>query len=842
LGIIGFFKRILIISWAALYVSACSAPTVPDPTAFQFTQLFPAAGSVSGNEWITLTGSNVNQISSVKIGGVPCSPVVVVSSEQIQCKTGVYLDGAAKVDVTITANATKLVLKKAFSWQVFVGQTDGLSGKQAALGFYGPLQFKQCGTRYVATDANNRRVVIYNQFPTSVQTAPDLVLGQPSMAYVNDLANLNEDYVSSVASRRFAEPYGVACDANRLIVTDAALNRAFVWSSFPTSNNQGANLVLGQNNFTSVAPNAGGAGAGTFNIPTGVWLEGEKVIIADYANSRVLIWNSFPTSTGQPADIVVGQTSMTGVTANPGGMSEATFSRPISVTVANGKLIVADNANQRVLIFPNIPSVNHASASVVVGQPDFTSSSCSVNSYTTCGVVGVASDGVRLAVSDQSKHRVLVWNTMPTYNGQPASAVLGQTDFSSSLVPEVSATSVSDPYLMSYFSGKLAVADYSNNRIMMWNLSSLTTHAPADFIFGQANSTSASTNAAPIDGKTLQTPVTPWSDGTRLAVGDYEHHRILLWNTIPKTSNASADVVLGQADFTHGLANRSADPTPSPSATTINHPAALFGSGNRLLVSDSGNHRLLIWSSQPTSNGQAANLVLGQANFVSNEANRGGAATASTLNNPYGIWTNGTKLVVADLGNNRVLIWDTFPTVAGQAADRVLGQPDMSTSTPNTGGIDEYTMSNPAAVWVVGTKLIVSDNGNNRVLIWNTFPTYNDQPADLVLGQPFFTTLSANFGGISGATLKAPRDVWSDGVNLVIADEGNHRLLVWDQFPTVSHQAASRVVGQRGFLNSDYKVAPGSYPLVNGFYSNNGLWFTASRPVGVSRVTIGPAE
>ena len=36
--------------------------------------------------------------------------------------------------------------------------------------------------------------------------------------------------------------------------------------------------------------------------------------------------------------------------------------------------------------------------------------------------------------------------------------------------------------------------------------------------------------------------------------------------------------------------------------------------------------------------------------------------------------------------------------------------------------------------------LFVADTQNNRVMVWNTLPTKNNQPADFVLGQPNFTT------------------------------------------------------------------------------------------------------
>ena len=51
--------------------------------------------------------------------------------------------------------------------------------------------------------------------------------------------------------------------------------------------------------------------------------------------------------------------------------------------------------------------------------------------------------------------------------------------------------------------------------------------------------------------------------------------------------------------------------------------------------------------------------------------------------NPTSVTTDGTRLFVSDLGFNRVLIWNTIPTANGQAADVVVGQPDMVSSIPN---------------------------------------------------------------------------------------------------------------------------------------------------------------
>lgn len=52
---------------------------------------------------------------------------------------------------------------------------------------------------------------------------------------------------------------------------------------------------------------------------------------------------------------------------------------------------------------------------------------------------------------------------------------------------------------------------------------------------------------------------------------------------------------------------------------------------------------------------------MGQPGFLSDTANSGGLS-ATSLNGPYMLASDGARLAVADFGNNRVLIWNSFPT------------------------------------------------------------------------------------------------------------------------------------------------------------------------------------
>ena len=110
-----------------------------------------------------------------------------------------------------------------------------------------------------------------------------------------------------------------------------------------------------------------------------------------------------------------------------------------------------------------------------------------------------------------------------------------------------------------------------------------------------------------------------------------------------------------------------------------------------------------------------ASTAVGQPNMTSRTYNNGGIG-ANTLYYPAGVYSDGTKLFVVDAKNNRVLIYNTIPTSNGASADVVVGQPDMASNTANNGGIGANTLSYPYGVYSDGTKLFVADTNNNRVL------------------------------------------------------------------------------------------------------------------------------
>ncbi|MBO3460097.1 hypothetical protein G7B40_035370 [Aetokthonos hydrillicola Thurmond2011] len=287
-----------------------------------------------------------------------------------------------------------------------------------------------------------------------------------------------------------------------------------------------------------------------------------------------------------------------------------------------------------------------------------------------------------------------------------------------------------------------------------------------------------------------------------LWVSDTGHHRLLGWRNLPTTDSQPADWVIGQPDFNHEGQNAKS----VPGRTTFNVPTGICACGEGLAVADAWNHRVLIWKKLPEDSNVPADLVLGQADFTANEPNRGNLeAAANTLNWCYGVFYHQGKLFVADTGNRRVLIWHQLPQKNGQEADLVLGQPDMRSRNENGGGTPSASSMrwcHDITIW--GENLVVTDAGNNRVMIWQGIPTENNAPCKVVLGQKNFVSVEINQGVYfpNATSLSMPYGVTAASDWLVVADTANSRLLSWkkpESILSLQNAESKALVGQINF-------------------------------------------
>jgi hypothetical protein len=362
---------------------------------------------------------------------------------------------------------------------------------------------------------------------------------------------------------------------------------------------------------------------------------------------------------------------------------------------------------------------------------------------------------------------------------QAASIVLGQTTFTeanyfSDGPPRATdSASLENPWgNPSVYLGKLYVPGYTDNRILIFNSIPTTNNAAANIVLGQPDFASTSSGT---DANQMSVPQDIVISGGKMFVFEQNNARILIWNTIPATNQKPADVVVGWPDFN------------TPSYGCAANLLGQYGEGmfsvskGKMVVSDAPNNRVLIWNSIPTANGASADVVLGQPDFTTCGGN---AATASTLYYPAGIWTDAARIVLADANNNRILIWNSFPTSNQAAADIVLGQPDM---TSDTSGLSDSNLNSPYPLISNGTQIFVSDCSNNRILIWDSFPTDSNTPADKVLGQSDFLHNSEyddNQDGTrdalpSARTLACAGGMYVDSDRLIVMDPNQRRALIY---------------------------------------------------------------
>jgi len=464
-----------------------------------------------------------------------------------------------------------------------------------------------------------------------------------------------------------------------------------------------------------------------------------KCVFAIILTAAVSFAANLDFGTGQAARLVIGQPYFD---SESDSASNTILGAAGGVAYVNNMLFVVDSnvvgaapVNNRVVIYQNIggqlPALTSqlqynrvcpacvGTANVVLGQPDFvttlpvpcippdttsattpTSPVCPTNPPTTPQATGmraptaVASDGTHLAVADTLNNRVLIWNSIPASIQQPPDVVVGQTNFTSATFPGDTPTASS-----------------------------------------------------------LRGPQGVWLQNGKLYIADTQNDRVLIFNSIPASNGASADVVLGQPNMTTYVQVNIAEQKTDAAANNLLNPVSVTSDGTHLFVTDLGYNRVLIWNSIPTSNQASADVVVGQPDMVS-----------STPDDAYTCSIAGECPATA-----------TGQGVESPAMCTVSNGVDFNNS-PTYPALCKYTLSYPRFALSDGKRLFIADGGNDRVLVYNTIPTANAAGADVVLGEPNDTVDQPTDGADA---LNTPLSLAWDGSNLYVADCYNQRVLVF---------------------------------------------------------------
>ncbi len=409
------------------------------------------------------------------------------------------------------------------------------------------------------------------------------------------------------------------------------------------------------------------------------------------------------------------------------------------------------------------------------------------------------------------------------------------------------------------------IADLGNNRVLGWkNASNLTKGNPADVVIGQHDfASNLGGGCAPNESTGLSLPAAVAVDAQgNLYVADMGNNRILRF---PKglTTGSFPNLVIGQAGFSSGNQPNQGQSSPSAKTLFLSSGSALYRIGmafdpqGNLWITDGGNNRVLRYPAASLAAGiqqMAADTVLGQTNFVSNQLPQGTFNVQTNKNavvQPNSLaFDSAGRLYVSD-GYVRVLEFQANPA-SGQSADRLLGiapTPSQGQTvtypTQSTLGLINSQGNTPAnGVFTSGTNLFVADTPNNRVVWYGDPSTWSAEsvnvpsPQELgLLGQPGFGSGTANAGslvatvsnqtGLSGPVTGA---VNTTNNELWIVDTGNNRVMVFPAQGSLSYTLpASRLLGQ---LDYSYN----SPNLIEG----KEVWFGSAAGIVVDKNSTPP--
>ncbi len=329
----------------------------------------------------------------------------------------------------------------------------------------------------------------------------------------------------------------------------------------------------------------------------------------------------------------------------------------------------------------------------------------------------------------------------------PATAVLGQANVYSTSGTGTSATTMNTSAGVTYDSvhHRLFVADANNSRVLqstptIWEILSMplrTTYS-----------------ARPTSQPAPPTPPHRTNSMARIRLHMIRsmtaclsptggNSRVMVFNTSTITDGMNATYVLGEPNFSSSVGGTT--------QSTLITPYGLSYDSNtqRLFVGDTGNNRVMVFSTSSIATGMNASYVIGQSTF--------GTATAATtqggLNSPGDTSYDPVSqyLYVVDGGSNRVTVYNLASIANGMNASFVLGQ---STYTANGTGLTQSTLNAPAGVDATGSLIWVCDYSNNRILGFSKNGLANGNKAVMVLGQSNFTT---NTSAVSQTTLAGPQ-------------------------------------------------------------------------------------
>jgi len=536
-GYATFFSALALDSSGDLFVTDAGNRRVLEYPAASLTSgaADPAASVVIGQAAFTLTNG----------------PTGLTDRNTLYEPAGLAFDSAGHLFVSDTYASRLLVFTPPFSNGMAASRLAGIvnpaPSTATASTLLSPNGLVTINNGPAVLDSGNNRMLIFDAYSSAdwTVTSGDITASTPppvaiaALGQGSSLTNFSStkpnagnpqaSFSNSGAQlATFSNPVAAAVAGTDLFVVDAGNNRVLVYANAGQS--AAAVVVLGQSDFPYNSPNSiqgeefhfGPSSSSGYDA--GIAVDSSSgtphLYVSDPNNHRVLGFaDALKVGPGVQADIVIGEPDLKTAVCNYNGVANppteplarqptaASLCYPTGLAVdpGTGNLFVADTYNGRVLRFPAPFAAPTAmeQADLVLGQSGFTGvSNTQASQSVMVSPYGLVFDPQRgLLVSDPSANRVLLFSMINPTSGEPATTVIGQSNFVST-----SNSVLSSPHHIAEDTiAELYVADLGHNEITIFAIPTGTgtsTDQPIGSFTGLSSPQAVWVNQNPVVGPT----------------------------------------------------------------------------------------------------------------------------------------------------------------------------------------------------------------------------------------------------------------------------------------------------------------------------------------------------
>lgn len=484
------------------------------------------------------------------------------------------------------------------------------------------------GKVVAVADTQNDRVLVWKTFPKKSGASADWVVDLGKLPFQPDRSETGRKRI-----HRLGWPWGVWTDGQKLAVVATHGSAVLIWDRIPGENNRPPDRIL--------TP----ADCGT---PRGITSNGTWFALSDHnygerSRPATMVWKEFPKSSDAKPDFVWHEW-VKGSIASDGKLTlagmrklylydalpaESTANVAVELTpnsyrngdgpdvvFANERMYACNYNGNNILVWNRRPATNATQPDFAIGSNTPEKDTLRDNFLMTNPVV--ATDGKSLFASSDFDRTLYVWKQLPDRSGakpdfeyQLPEGAWDNALFKNTLVlggqrsiyiwkelpingqkPDVELRQRIGSVTFNQITGVALdnqyfyVADREANRVSIWK--------------GIPDG-----RAEPVQTLEVHRPGRLSSNGEYLAVAPFEGSKIQLYRV--------ADLLKNPKPISIGGPGR------------MNLPAKCIISEGRMIVADTSNHRVLVWSKLADAiSGKAADIILGQKNDSERKAAIGG--------------------------------------------------------------------------------------------------------------------------------------------------------------------------------------------------------------------------